>query len=263
MQQRLTILLFAIFVANSCSPQTQPVSIPFAAVLGANPLSCGMSAGNLHLTDLRFYVHAPNLVRDDGRRVPIKLSQNGRWQGDGLTLIDLEDASGDCQNGTADSNALLLGTVPVGEYRGLSFSVGVPFDVNHADPLAANPPLDDTTMHWHWRSGYKFLRLGFAEPGQSFWLHLGSAGCQGTVQDISGCRFPNRFDVAIDDFEPGDTVLVDFTAVLAAVKSQTGVSASCASGPAEEVCSGAFSVFGIDFSNGSQTGTQQLFASRH
>ena len=240
MQQRLTILLFAIVIASSCSPQAQPVSIPFAAGLGANPLKCGMPAGDLHLTDLRFYVHSPSLIRTDGRRVPIKLSENGRWQDDDLTLIDLEDASGDCQNGTTDSNALLLGSVPEGNYRGLSFSVGVPFDVNHDDPLAANPPLDDTTMHWHWRSGYKFLRLGFAETNQDFWLHLGSAGCQGTVRNISGCRFPNRFDVAIDDFEPGDTVLVDLTAIVAAVTSQAAVSRSCASGPAEEACRGAF-----------------------
>jgi len=260
--QRLMILLFAIVIASSSSPQSQPISIAFVASLGAESLQCDVDADGLQLTDLRFYIHAATLHRKDGRRVAIELAQNGRWQNDQLTLIDLEDASGECQNGTVDSNAMLLGTVPADDYRGLSFSVGVPFDVNHADPLAAKPPLDDTTMHWHWRSGYKFLRLGFAESKQSFWIHLGSAGCQGTVQDISGCRFENRFDVVIDDFEPGDTVQVDFTAIVAAVKKQSAMSASCASGPGEESCREAFTVFGIDSSTGSQTGVQKLFVSQ-
>ena len=77
------------------------------------------------------------------------------------------------------------------------------FDLNHDNPLTAEPPLDDPDMHWHWRSGYKFLRAGIRTATDGFWIHAGSAGCEGTVGNITGCRFPNRIDVFLPDFVPG------------------------------------------------------------
>lgn len=54
------------------------------------------------------------------------LDQDGAWQLGDLALLDFEDASGACANGTAGMNTTLRGTVPEGEYTGLSFTIGVP-----------------------------------------------------------------------------------------------------------------------------------------
>lgn len=244
---------------SACGHPEAAISIPFTARIDGQPVDCGGPQQQFRMTDLRFYVHEPRLHRDDGTSVNIRLIENGRWQNDELALIDLEDGSGDCQNGTADDNNEIIGEIPAGNYQGLTFSVGVPFDLNHADPLAASVPLDDGTMHWHWRSGYKFLRAGFVTDNDGFWIHLGSAGCRGTVQNIESCRFSNRFEVTLDDYQPGDELVIDFTALLAAADSTDGMRSDCSSGPSEEACREPFKVFGIDFDTGEQISKQQLF----
>jgi len=255
----LTIIVFFFFGLSACSRQEATVSIPFAATIGGQAVGCQGLHAAFRMTDLRFYVYQPTLHRNDGTSVSVRLHENGRWQRDELVLIDLEDGSGDCRNGTRDTNNEIIGNVPVDEYQGLTFSIGVPFERNHADPLTASAPLDDSTMHWHWRSGYKFLRAGFETANDGFWIHLGSAGCLGTVQNIKSCRFSNRFDVTLDDFQLGDEITIDFTALLSTSNSIDGTQADCSSGPAEETCREPFTVFGIDFDTGEQVSEQQLF----
>ena len=40
----------------------------------------------------------------------------------------------------------------------LSFNIGVPFAINHQNPLLQESPLNDSSMFWAWRNGYKFVR---------------------------------------------------------------------------------------------------------
>ncbi|MBO9699136.1 MAG: hypothetical protein J7604_02945 [Sporocytophaga sp.] len=49
--------------------------------------------------------------------------------------------------------------VKTGEYKGLRFNIGLPRDVNHADPTVALPPLNlaQSDMYWSWNSGYIFF----------------------------------------------------------------------------------------------------------
>jgi len=46
---------------------------------------------------------------------------------DDLALLDFEDGTGGCVNGTPDVNDRVAGTVPEGHYTGLRFTLGVPF----------------------------------------------------------------------------------------------------------------------------------------
>jgi len=245
-------------VLAGCQPPSQDLEIEFLARLGNEPLACDRD-NVIELTDLRFYVARPALVDQDGKEVPIELAAHGRWQQPDLALIDLEDGKGRCANGTPDYNGRLLGRVPAGDYAGLRFTLGVPFDRNHADPLAAAAPLDDSTMHWHWRSGYKFLRAGFSAGDDGFWIHLGSAGCEGTVQNISSCRFPNRVEVELPAWKMGDRVAFDFDPLLATVDTGDGVPGDCSSGPAEDACRRPFAVLGLDFDTGSTSTGQTVF----
>ena len=52
-----------------------------------------------------------------------------------------------------------------GAYSGIRLTVGVPFELNHANPLAAAAPLDRGEMFWSWQSGHKFLRADLARCG--------------------------------------------------------------------------------------------------
>ena len=253
--------LAAITVA--CSEARQPVTVEFVARFEGRDVSCGDHAAEILLTDLRFYVHDVQLMAEDGALIQVKLDDEVLWQHDDLGLVDLENGRGACTNGTFETRSFLQGTVRPGVYRGLQFTIGVPFDRNHADPLAAKPPLDDPAMHWHWRAGYKFLRAGVRTDDDGFWMHLGSTGCEGTVRNISGCRAPNRITVRLDDFVAGQNiVVVELGELVSQDQLRDGNATDCSSGPAEAACKAPFDALGLDHSTGGPAGTQRFFKSR-
>ena len=201
------------------------------------------------------------LVDTDGNARELELHADIPWQQRDLALIDLENGAGACKSGTAETFPYLVGGVPPGDYQGLRFTIGVPFERNHANPLLAASPLDDPAMHWHWRSGYKFLRAGVASASDGFWIHVGSAGCEGTVGKISACRYPNRITVELDGYTPNsDLIVVDLEALFAGIDLDDGVPGDCSSGPAEQVCTAPFAALGINFATGASEGRQQVFS---
>jgi uncharacterized repeat protein (TIGR04052 family) len=183
-----------------------------------------------------------------------------------VTLIDLEDGRGGCfLEGSADTNALLRGSVPAGRYVGLRMSVGVPEALNHSDTAAAPAPLDLVAMGWGWQAGRKFAKIELAEPGfrawsaSSFLVHLGSTGCSGnpglgTVQ----CSRPNRAVLQFDAFDIGtQRIAVDLVALFAAndVTRNLGGAQGCMSGATDPECEAVFAALGIDWrADGSGSG---------
>lgn len=213
------------------------------------------------LSDLRFFISDIELIGSGGEKTRLQLHTDIPWQQADLAMIDLENGHGACANGTDETFAYLVGSVPPGEYQGLRFTVGVPFQRNHSNPLTASPPLDDPAMHWHWRSGYKFLRAGIKTAGDGFWIHVGSAGCKGTVGNIDSCRYPNRAVVELPLFRPNDdSVALDLESFFAGVDFDDGAATDCSSGPGETACAAPFAALGIDFAGGSLTPGQRVFS---
>jgi uncharacterized repeat protein (TIGR04052 family) len=104
------------------------------------------------------------------------------------------------------------------EYRALRFTVGVPFDLNHANPLTAAAPLDRGDMFWTWQSGYKFVRADFTVDGQASSFHLGSTGCSSASAlrpPAQPCAQPNRMRVQLEG-DPLNGVVRFHTAALGA-----------------------------------------------
>ena len=254
--------LFILVLASLCSSCDQwdlAVEIPFIATWNGKAITCDSVAPAL--SDLRFYVSDPQLMDNKGRWHDVRFATEMAWQNDTVALVDLENGEGECVNGSPEVFSRLVGVALAGEYRGLRFTVGVPFSLNHANPMTAGPPLDDPHMHWHWRSGYKFLRAGIRTGNDGFWLHLGSTGCEGTVGHVTGCRFPNRIEVMLPDFSPGQsTVAIDLASLTAGVDLGDAVPDDCSSGPAETSCVAPFAALGINHSTGKQDGTQRVFS---
>ncbi|MEL7187830.1 MAG: MbnP family copper-binding protein, partial [Pseudomonadota bacterium] len=249
--RRLFSLLILLTIA-ACGKPDHVAELRFQAAVHGMSETCATSMPTL--SDLRFYVSEVSMIAKSGqssqaRLVPAKINVASPWQTDGVALVDLENGQGACRNGTLATNNAVRVTLPAGDYAGVQFTVGVPFDLNHANPLLAGAPLNDAAMHWHWRSGYKFLRAGVASEAGDTWIHLGSTGCEGTVGDISGCNGPNRVTVRLMDFDPGtDRIVVDLgrlldTAAMLAASDKT----DCSSGPAEAACAPPFAALGLPF----------------
>ena len=80
------------------------VELRFAAVVGAEPFACTktftVGAVELEPLDFRLYVHGVQLVDADGGTWPVTLGDDGLWQDGAVALLDFEDKSGTCVNGT-------------------------------------------------------------------------------------------------------------------------------------------------------------------
>lgn len=143
----------------------QQVTINFAGWIGDQEFACGenyekvgTSESTLTPADFRFYVSDLALVDKEGKTVAIELEQDNQWQYQNVALIDFEDGTGACDNGTAETRTVVVGTVPEGDYQDLQFTLGVPKELNHKDAAIAPSPLNLTSLWWNWQGGYKFLR---------------------------------------------------------------------------------------------------------
>jgi uncharacterized repeat protein (TIGR04052 family) len=251
--------------------KSQPVAIGFAAVAGSTPVACGTPITGLgttaraaQLTDLRFFVSDVRLLRKDGRAVTLRLRADSPWRVTrgkaAVTLIDLENGRGGCaEAGTKGTNAFVRGTVPAGDYIGARWSVGVPFALNHTDATTAPAPLNSAAMAWSWQVGRKFTKIELSDPGtdaaaawaaRTFFVHLGSTGCEGnpaTGETVS-CAASNRAAITLRRFDPArQRVAVDLKAMLAGVDAtQNGGGApGCMGGPTDPECGPIFNAFGL------------------
>lgn len=250
----------------------QAVTIEFAAMVGDEAFACGDTYENLgskgssmDVSDFRFYVQDVQLKNANGDYVSVTLStEQNPWQLEDVALLDFEDGCNDL--GTAEMNSVVTGTVPEGEYDGLRFEMGVPFDLNHANPAVAQSPLNQTAMHWNWQGGYKFLRIDSGNFSMNDWrMHLGSTGCDGDVAagGTTMCTNPNRVAVDFADFDPqNDVVIADFAALVEGAdleRNQNGTPVGCMAGPMDSDCTPLFDNLGLPF-GGSEPKPQTFFS---
>lgn len=204
---RLSAVLATTITCISCSRWDLPVEIPFQATWDNRAIAC--EGTTPALTDLRFYVTNPRLIDAAGRERDVRFATEFEWENDAVALIDLETGRGACAGGSPETYDRVIGVARAGDYRGLRFTVGVPFRLNHADSRTASPPLDRNDMHSQTVSGYTFLRAGVAAESGEFDIRISSEGCNGSVGYVTGCERPNRIEVFLPDFVLGDGVSVN------------------------------------------------------
>lgn len=248
------------------------VEIAFEARVGDAPFDCeatyealGTGEVALRFSDLRFYVHDLRLVDAAGAEFPVALEQDGRWQYEDVALLDFEDRSGTCQNGTQETRTVIRGKTATREFVGVRFAVGVPEALNHLDGFSAPPPLDVTSLFWTWTTGYKHLRLD-AKPtdpeGDRVALHLSSSFCSGNPAkgEEAHCERANVPQVRLDDAGPGSVVVLDLGALFAGLPIGTdgGGAPGCMSEPDDPECVAWFERLGIDVETGRADPAKQI-----
>lgn len=273
--KRLGIVMALSALALGCGddgnapPEQQDVALSFAAVVGEEPFVCGDTYENLGangtplvLSDFRFYVQDVALKNAAGAWVPVQLEENG-FQNSGVALLDFEDGCGEL--GTPELNEIVRGTVPPGDYDGLQFKMGVPFEINHVNSATAPSPLNLTSLFWNWQGGYKFLRIDSGQFSETDWrMHLGSTGCEGDAMagGVTSCANGNRTEVELEAFDVGaNTVVADFAALVegAAIDQDSAADAGCMSKPVDTDCGPLFANLGLPF--GENPGSEQRFFS--
>lgn len=248
--------------AGPAEHEHDPVTrIAFEARMGDDAFACGRTyalgspATTYRPRDFRLYVHDVRLLSTDGDEVPFVLSDDAVWQREGVALLDFEDASAECANGTSATNKELRGEAPGGHYFGIALTIGVPFAQNHQDATAALPPLNTTAMFWSWMGGYKFLKIDGATAGlpAGHNLHLGSTSCKAgdAPNVVASCDNPNRVSVRLDVFDPErHAVAIDPARVFETSNldlNQSDTPPGCMSGPSDADCAPIFARLSLPF----------------
>ncbi|WP_224368191.1 MbnP family copper-binding protein [Hyalangium versicolor] len=284
---RSTLLLSIVVIgATGCGdeesppPETPPleVSIPFEVRAGGKPFACGQTYTGLGTTgttyepfDFRMYLHDVRLVTDAGQEVPLKLKEDGEWQAEGAALLDFENKTSLCSNGTTKTNTRITGTVPEGHYHGLRFRLGLPPELNHQDVSTAKAPFNDPTLFWGWRTGYVFLRVDGRTTGlkAGHFMHLGSTDCAGPppgqTTGSAGCAFPNTPEVSLEAFSPETgKVVLDLATLFADTNLDSNsevsnTSIGCMSQKEDPDCAPIFQRLGLSMEAGAPAVAPQTF----
>ncbi len=226
----------------------------------------GTAASEISITDFRLYVHDLRLVGPNDSETPLTLDQDGLWQHENLALLDFENKSGACSNGTPETNVVVKGTVPAGVYEGIAFKVGVPENLNHLDSGAAPSPLNLSGLFWSWTSGYKFVRVdsNVTDGTGPFLLHLGATGC--TADQQTGavtCTQSNVPEVRFVAFK-ADTqkIVIDVGDLLAENDLSKNVAGApgCMSETDDPECMTVFPRLGLDIVTGAPSASPQHLA---
>lgn len=263
-------LTLATLLSTACGDD---LTIVFKPMVGTQEFACGQQYTGLGTStttyepkDLRLYVHNVRLL-SEGKEVPLTLTDDGAWQQDGVALLDFENKTGLCSNGTEATNDRLVGTASGGDYTGLRFTVGVPFEKNHQDVSTAAAPLNVSTLFWSWEGGYKFLRLDGRTTGlpNGHNLHLGSTECQTSgPNQVTSCQNANRFEVEISGFDPTQEqrVVLDVAALFSGSDldvNQAQTAPGCMSGQDDPDCAPLFQRLGLGFAGTQANPAGQLF----
>lgn len=297
-----SILLLLSWLLASCGEPASNtdgnLTLQFALKVNGQNLTCGkeytgLGSGKIAatFTDARFYVSNIRLITSMGETVPVQLNQDGQWQYQNVALLDFEDGTASCKDGgNTATRSIVSGKVPAGNYNGVIFDLGLPFELNHADAASAPAPLNIPALWWNWQVGYKFVRLdmrlggeamgagmamptpiagatpsaeasghgGMAMAANAYLIHLGSTGCPApneAAKPTEPCSNPNLTTVRLTNpnFVPGKTTIVaDVNTLLSGVALEKSMPKppGCMSGTDDPDCSSLFPGFGLNLQTG-------------
>ena len=204
--------------------------------------------GTAHARNLEFFVHDIELLDGAGQPHALKLLSGHASQNGDVALVDLAGPAGSSLQksvrGTLESSAR--------NFSGIRFTVGVPFALNHANPLTATPPLDRSEFFWTWQSGYKFLRADLSVDGHEYAFHLGSTGCSSASAlrpPSQQCAQPHRVRVELK----GDPLneVIRFRLEPLAMAARTAGFVTCTGNYGQApACAPPFATTGLDAETG-------------
>lgn len=193
------IFISFLFMLSGCMFKESKHSINLVPTYSEKPIACfnevNIDNNNWHVNQLGMYLSDFKVLKADGKWHQVKLSTN-QYQSGGVVYL-----GGLCQKNKASGNWQIeyLGDSLVG--KKIQFTLGVPFELNHLNPIKQLSPLNMPSMFWVWRIGHKFLRLEMTSKNNEWLFHLGSLGCKSPSvvrAPTERCLYPNSFDFDVE-----------------------------------------------------------------
>ena len=245
---KFAFLIFIISTMNSCGESLSELEINFRLVNGKNIVTCQspVKINDKAFVLEQFQIYLSNFYVRNQIKTPIT-EKNITNKVQEVKLL-----GGVCSY-SGNWKVTLTTDYSPNEIQGIQFDVGVPFELNHQDPMTQPAPLNQPDMFWVWQTGHKFMRLELRSDQTNFTYHLGSTGCQSQSAirpPKVACKNPNRPTIVLDEYKAGDTILIDIGSLLSESKLEQDI--NCKSSPSNADCTSLLKRSGIG-------GAQKLF----
>lgn len=204
------LLITSLIVLVGCSEVKKTRVLTFTPTYKSEILNCLTSFKHEEKTwqysQLQFFISNIEVKAHDGQWQVWQLSET-KYQTENVALLgeycqgseiknqnnakvseintNIEQISKQKNDKTNQGNWQLLFEQPqeLSNFSQLRFTLGVPFSLNHQNPLLQKSPLNVPNMFWVWQTGHKFFRLDMEEVNEnskkdSWQFHLGSTGCK-------------------------------------------------------------------------------------
>jgi uncharacterized repeat protein (TIGR04052 family) len=240
------ILLSSVTLLSGCFQNKQPTKISFKPMHRYIALNCESSfvaedrreikSGGLQkwqYQQLQFYIHGVEVNTSKNGWQPWMMTTNSN-QASNVALLGEK-----CNENQGSSNweLELVSLDSSVEITDIRFTLGVPFELNHLNPLTQPSPINDSSMFWGWRGGHKFMRVELVSQDDDWLFHLGSTGCKALSPvraPKSECLHPNRVKVSLPFTDKALALKFDLAVLLRDIALTRDN--SCQSAADEESC---------------------------
>ncbi|WP_169726090.1 MbnP family copper-binding protein [Aestuariibacter salexigens] len=215
--QIIFVSAIVIILLQGCNPFSSSThSLAVELKYRGKPVECNASFEHdgqyWTLSQFAMYLSGISAQRQ-GQPVELELEENDWQQGDVVLLFGLNQ----CDE-HAESNHVITLAGDLQQADSLTFTLGLPFNINHLNPVTQSSPLNISEMFWSWRNGYKFVRIDMRSEHKNSWsYHLGSLGCVSAASvraPESACRYPNTFDFSVSKQSDGTKLIVHLDRLL-------------------------------------------------
>ncbi|MBA6304091.1 MbnP family copper-binding protein [Colwellia sp. MB02u-14] len=252
----------SITLLSGCFQKANPTKITFQAFYKNTAINCASSFSDVHelkssepqqwqYQQLQFFIHGVEVNTSSNGWQPWLMTTNAN-QADNVALLgevcDRKNSKGYWQ----------LELIPLDEavvVTDIRFTLGVPFALNHLNPLTQPSPLNEASMFWGWQGGHKFMRAELVSQNDDWLFHLGSTGCKALSPvraPKNECLYPNRVSVSLPFTLENSTI--EFNLALLVRDVRLARKNSCQSAADEESCKMLFKNLGL----GANTSNESL-----
>ena len=240
MIRQYAVYLFIVLIFCGCSENNSPVKLVFKPLYNGQLIECDSNIKHQNqawfVNQLQFFISQVQLQNSQGTWQYLPLAKTIQ-QTEHTALL-----GSTCQKEVVEHWQLnFKGEFDLADFQAMRFSLGVPFEQNHLNPLQQPSPLNDSSMFWVWQTGHKFLRLEMSSESDDWLFHLGSTGCtsQSVMRSPSdACLYPNLFQFELP-LESSNTVVFDLSKLIGELT--LSMATSCQSEHNSSACQTLFS----------------------
>jgi len=196
----LTLILTGCFDDKSVS------HITFRTSYAGVPLDCNTGVSQVGKSwsyhQFQFYLSEVSIKTQDGSWQPWEMTTTSYQSNDVALLGEVCGENNQTTNNANNANwqVSFKTAENLAKVSAIKFTLGIPFELNHLNPLTQPSPLNDSSMFWVWQTGHKFLRLEMASQTDNWLFHLGSTGCtapSAVRAPKQACLYPNTATVVV------------------------------------------------------------------